>query len=298
MRSSAPGLPWRRGLRQIGRGDFSALFHLDARHKRARLVVWALACLAFVAGCDGADAPGERAVLLVAAASDLDRSLPLLAAGFREREGIVSEAVYGASGMLVEQIRQGAPYDLFLSANRDYIQKLANEDIIIKDSVAPYARGVLVLASAKGRGEAPTMEELVGDSIRHIAIANPAHAPYGLAARQALEHAGLWERLKPKLVYAESVRQALRFVESGNADAGFVGQAAAEEGRVDFRLVDAGLYDPIEQYLGVVAASPRREGAQRFAELIRSAWGQGVLKRGGFLSVPAVDAVSDGRKSD
>ena len=132
---------------------------------------------------------------------------------------------------LAEQIRQGAPFDVFLSANREFVAKLAGPDGSIdpgRTRSNPYARGALVLAvntifdpkvKTPGRPRRP--------EVKAIAIANPETAPYGMAAKQALERAGLWEALKPKIVPAESVRQALQFVQSGNADVAFVGRSIA-----------------------------------------------------------------------
>lgn len=250
----------------------------------ARRASWLLAFLVF-GGC-GAPAPSEP--LRVAAASDLQAALPALVEGFRAQTGRSVEFVVGSSANLAVQIRQGAPFDVFLSADRARVEALAADGLVRPDSVRPYAVGSLALVVHRGSGvEARALADLVRPEVAHIAIANPEFAPYGVAARQALESAGLWEALGPKLVLGETVRQALQFVQSGNAEAGLVGRAIADVPEVHVIPIDASAHAPIVQALGIVAESKQPEDARAFATFLLGPAGQGILARHGFRTPPS-----------
>jgi molybdate transport system substrate-binding protein len=239
-----------------------------------------------LAGC-GPSTP-EPPRLRVAAASDLQHALPLLASAFRLRSEVEIDASFGASGQLAEQIRQGAPFDVFLSADRKFVERLAGEGIIRADSVRPYARGSLVLATnAKADLKVNGLADLDGPGIKFIAIANPETAPYGLAAKQAIERAGLYDVLKPKLVPAGTVRQALQLVQSGNAEVGIVSRSIADVPGVRSVPLPLDASDPIVQYLGVVARSSRPEDASAFVGFLLSEDGQGMMRDLGFAKPPA-----------
>lgn len=251
---------------------------------------WAIACLVVLsAGC-GPTAP-EPPRLRVAVASDLQAAMPILISAFRQHSAVEVVPTFGASGQLSEQIRQGAPFDVFLSANRAFVERLAADGSIRPDSVRPYARGSLVLAVNKLWGvKIRSMADLSRPEVHKIAIANPETAPYGMAARQALERAGLWDSLKAKVVPAESVRQALQFVQSGNAEVGFVGRSIAEVREAVVVDLPPDACDPIDQYLGIVARSDHPDDARAFVDLVLSEVGQGILRDLGFREVvPAPD---------
>ena len=256
-----------------------------------RVALWITAAIAWfviavtiasiVPGCGGAAA--EPARLRVAAASDLEHALPILAAAFRSRGGVEVVPSFGASGQLAEQIRQGAPFDVFLSADRKFVERLAGEGIVKPDSVRPYAQGSLVLAlDAKSALDVKGLADLAQPGIKFVAIANPETAPYGRAAKQALERAGLFESIRPKLVQAGSVRQALQMVQSGNAEVGIVGRSIADAKGIRSVPLPSDGYDPIVQHLGVVARPARSEDAAKFVDFLLSADGQGMLADFGF----------------
>jgi molybdate transport system substrate-binding protein len=225
--------------------------------------------------------------LRVAAASDLQGVLPALTDRFTANTGITVTPIIGASGQLAQQIRQGAPFDVFLSANMTFVQDLAREGRIEPDTVQLYATGRLVLVvSRRSRVAVDGLTALARSEVRRVAIANPEVAPYGYAARQALEKAGLWESLKPKLVQAETVRQALQYVQTGNAEAGLVAHSVARVPEVDTIEIDPVLYQPIVQGLGVVAQTGHGEAARKFTAFLLSAEGQKVLASSGFGSPP------------
>ncbi|HMB08931.1 MAG TPA: molybdate ABC transporter substrate-binding protein [Isosphaeraceae bacterium] len=236
-----------------------------------------------LAGCDGSR-PGDEgraaapAPLRVAAASDLQNVLPTLVERFTRASKVEVSLTFGASGQLAEQIKNGAPFDVFLAANQAFVQDLADGGFVRPDSVRPYALGALVLAVHPGSAEVVGgLTDLAKPEVKKIALANPSTAPYGAAAKQALERSGLWSSVEPKLVQAETVRQALQFVETGNAEAGFAGHANARTAQVRVVAVDPKLHDPIVQALGVVARSKCPEEAEAFARFVLGDGGQDVL---------------------
>ena len=235
------------------------------------------------AGCETAptdDATQPRGPLRVAAASDLQAALPALAARFAAEHGIAIVPTFGASGTLAAQIDQGAPFDLFLSADRAYVESLAKSGRVRPETVRPYALGHLVLVVHEATvpdSAVRSLADLRSAEIRKISIANPAFAPYGKAARGALERAGLWESLAPKLVQAESVRQALRYVSAGDAEAGLVARSVAGVPGVRIVEVDPPLGPPLVQVLGIVTESRRPRDAAQFADFLASPSGRSIL---------------------
>jgi molybdate transport system substrate-binding protein len=222
----------------------------------------------------------------VAAASDLEQALPILAVAFRQEREIEVVPTFGASGQLAEQIKQGAPFDVFLSANSAFVDRLASSGIVKPESVHPYARGSLALAVNKLSAVKVTrLEDLTRSEVHKIAIANPETAPYGMAAKQALERAKLWDVLKPKIVPADSVRQALQFVQTGNAEVAFVGWSMGQVREANLVRLPLNVCDPIIQSLGVVARTERLEDAKAFADFVRGEVGQGILTDLGFRKV-------------
>ena len=239
--------------------------------------------LAFSCG-RGKAGPGP---LRVAAASDLRGAFPVLASAFRAKSGVEAEASFGASGLLAEQIRQGAPFDVFLSADRRFVEGLARSGEILADSVRPYAVGGLALIYREGAGRPLTrLADLANPGVRFVAIANPETAPYGRAARQALARAGLLDAVGPKLVPAGSVDLAAQLVRAGEADAGIVSKSVAAAPGLKSVALQADACDPIVQCLGIVARSDRRAGGSAFVAFLLSAEGQAIFQRLGFEGAP------------
>ncbi len=235
--------------------------------------------------------------LRLAAASDLQTAMPELIKAFREGKGLEVSATFGASGQLAEQIKAGAPFDVFLSANRKFVEDLAATGDVAPESVRPYARGSLVLVVHEEAGAGiERLSDLTKPGVKKVALANPAFAPYGAAAKQALVKEGIWEALGPKRVQAETVRQALQFVQSGNAEAGLVGRSIAKVKGVRVLEIDPDLYDPIVQGLGIVARSAHPGEARAFADFLLGERGQEILAAGGFGRIATKAARSDARR--
>jgi molybdate transport system substrate-binding protein len=200
---------------------------------------------------------------------------------FRKCTGWRIRFVLGASGLLARQIEQGAPYDVFLSANERFVNELVTGGRLLPDSVRVYAHGRLGLWSRDG--SVKSLDQLREHRILHVAIANPAHAPYGVAARALLESAGLWDGLKPKVLYGENVRQALEYAESGNADAVITAWSLIlDRGGI---LLPSGAHAPVRQAGGVVAGRPNAAAARRFLNFLGSEAGRRILENHG-LGVP------------
>ncbi len=221
--------------------------------------------------------------LVVSAASNLILAFEELGARYEEETGTPMTFNFAASGQLAQQIEQGAPVDLFVSADTAYVEDLAARGRVLPDSVQTYARGRLTLWT---RADASLTVEAVGDllkpEVERVAIANPEHAPYGVAARQALQTAGVWEALQPKLVLGENVRQALQYAETGNVDAALVPLSLSIVSDGKWTLIPEDLHTPIDQALGVVADSPRQAQARDFAAFITGPQGQAILQEYGF----------------
>ncbi|MGE5571292.1 MAG: molybdate ABC transporter substrate-binding protein [Rhodospirillales bacterium] len=222
--------------------------------------------------------------LLVAAAADLATAGPPLAQAFERAAGIRVQFVFGASGMLARQIENGAPYDVYLSANEPFVADLARSGRVEAGTVRVYALGRLGLWSR--RRSFSSLDELRDASFRHVAIANPVHAPYGAAAKQALENkGGLWKELEPRIVYGENVRQALQYAESGNAEAVITSWSLVfDRGAL---LLPETLHAPIRQSGGMVASTKNAAGARAFLDFLGSPQGRAILKEHGLGLPPS-----------
>jgi molybdate transport system substrate-binding protein len=228
-------------------------------------------------------APVPAAQIQVAAAADLSVAFEEMGKLFETRTGQKVTFSFGASGTLAKQLAQGAPFDLFAAANASFVDSAVQAGACDGATKALYARGHLVVWTRQGVAAVRSLGDLQGVEIKHIAIANPEHAPYGKAAREALTHAGLWPALEPKIVRAENVRQALQFAQTGNADVAIIALSLVAKDDSGARLpIDPALHGPIEQTLVVCRHGKNAEGARAFAKLVESSDGQALLKRYGF----------------
>jgi molybdate transport system substrate-binding protein len=231
---------------------------------------------------DQAADPENR--LLVAAASDLQFAFTEVGALYQEKSGQEVSFTFGSTGNLTSQIENGAPFDIFAAANVAFVERLAEQGLIIPDTQQLYAQGRIVLAVNRAAGLSATeLNDLLDPSISRVAIANPAHAPYGQAAQEALQQAGIWEDIQPKLVLGENIRQALQFVQTGDAQAGIVALSVADTPEVSYTLLEAGLHQPLNQALAVIKGTPREAAARTFIEVVNSPEGRQIMKKYGFL---------------
>jgi molybdate transport system substrate-binding protein len=230
--------------------------------------------------------------LRVAAASDLQAALPEIAAQFEKDTGHAVTLTFGSSGNFFTQLQNGAPFDVFLSADIDYPRQLERDGQAEQGSLYEYATGRIVLWT---RNESAIdlkrgLAALADPAVRKVAIANPDHAPYGRAAVAALRHAGVYDRVQAKLVRGENISQAAQFVQSGNADAGIIALslAMAPALKTAGRYVDIAesAYPPIEQAAVVIAASRQKPIARQFVAFLKQPASIRTLQSFGF-AVPA-----------
>jgi len=231
-------------------------------------------------GCSAPEAEESRAIV-VAAASDLAKLGPVLQVSFRRLHGYEVTFTFGASGQLAEQIRQGAPFDVYAPAARSYCEAV-QRDGLLEGECQPFALGHLVAWSR----DTPlrTLADLGQNPDLRIALANPSYAPYGLAAQQALQAAGLWPALQPRLIYADSVAHALQMAVTGNADVALVARALVQEEGGNLLAIDPSLHEPIVQAVAVLRSSTRKDAARAFVEYLAGPESRRLLETHGFGS--------------
>lgn len=255
--------------------------------RRIRAAIW-LFILVFVAWKQ----PAPAAELTIAAASDLNFVMQELAARFEKTTGEKVKLTFGSSGNFFAQIQNGAPYDLFFSADVKYPLALEREGLVEPGTMYRYAVGkivIWVLTESKvdlTRG----LPALLDAGVRKIAIANPAHAPYGSAAVAALNYAKLYDKVAGKLVFGENISQTAQFVLTGNADAGIIALSLAAapsmKGKGRFYAIPQDEYPPLEQAAVIVRSSHEKKRARRFLEFLRRPESIALMKQYGF-TLPA-----------
>jgi len=248
----------------------------------------AVAVLLFASANLLAQAEKPTAELTVAAAADLSSALKDIAKGYEIKSGVHVKLSFGASGGLTQQIQNGAPFDIFFSADMDYPKQLVAAHLAEESSLYQYAIGKLVMwvPADSPLDVSKGMNILLDPAVRKIAIANPQHAPYGRAAEAALKHSGIYDKITDKLVLGENISQAAQFAESGNAQVGFVALAHAiapsMQGKGKFWEVPADYYPPLAQGVVIVSASPHKKEAAELLEYVKSQESTALLRKYGF----------------
>jgi molybdate transport system substrate-binding protein len=228
--------------------------------------------------------PQAAPAITVFAASDLGPAFKQIVPQFEALTKTRVTVVLGSTGMLTQQIRNGAPADVFFAANESFIDSLAKESLTRTETNTVYATGRIALVKLKSNAiVVRELKDLADPQVRRVAIANPQHAPYGLAAKQALEQAGLWTAIEPKLVFGENVQQAAQFVRSGSAEAGIVARSVADTPDLDWTLVDAKIHAPLSQVAVVLARAKQPVVAQSFLDFVNGTRGRAVMRQFGFL---------------
>jgi molybdate transport system substrate-binding protein len=239
----------------------------------------------------------QGTTLAVAAASDLQALMPELAGRFERDTAVRVTASFGSSGNFFAQIQNGAPFDLFMSADVEYPRRLVADGHAETGSLYTYATGRIVLWTRNNSGldVSRGLAIVGGPGVKRIAIANPRHAPYGRAAEASLRHEGLYEAARPKLVLGENVSQAAQLVESGNADVGIlalslaVAPALSAAGR--YLEIPAAWHPPIEQAVVVLSGSSHKDAARQFVATLKRPDVGDLLRRFGFTA-PAPRALA------
>lgn len=252
-------------------------------HATSRFTLMVLAFICLLAMGQTARAKEK---ITIAAASDLKFALEEIVMKFKSSHPEARIAtVYGSSGKFSTQIRQGAPYDIYFSADISYARNLYIDGFGASDA-QPYGVGRIVLWSQSRDVSRLTLSELADPGIRKIAIANPLHAPYGKRAEEALEAARVWDIVKPKLVYGENVAQAAQYVQSGNAQVGIIALSLAlspefaKQG--NYVLISDKLHQPLRQGFIITKRASDNSLAREFARFMVSKESRGIMIRFGF----------------
>ena len=264
-----------------------------AKQRERRGKAWvpaAKSCLILVAillsGCQERaprDEPPDPPEIIIAAAANLTDAFENLGHSFTRRTGIRVVLSFGGTADLARQIENGAPFDVFASADTAHIDALEQGGLLTPGTSAIYARGSLVIWLPNGSPiHLESVDDLARKEVERIAIAKPDIAPYGQAAVETLRALRMWDQLEPKVVYGMNVSQVKQFVSSGNAEAGFLPRALVKPGEGKYIEIGEELHRPIDQALGVIKASNNQEAARRFADYVLSPEGQLILKEYGY----------------
>lgn len=219
----------------------------------------------------------------IAVAANFTAPAKEIAAAFHTATGDTATLSFGASGQFAAAIRNGAPYDVLLSADSSHVAAVAKAGQTVTGTRFTYATGHLVLWSKNPRLIADSSKILTSGDFQHIAIADPALAPYGLAAEQYLQQAGLWTRLQPRIVTGKSIGQALQFVQSGNAELGFVAlsQVIKLKDGSEWKVPDAD-HAPIIQQAVLLKHGADNQAARKFLQFLKSPRAAAVIRAYGY----------------
>lgn len=251
--------------------------------RRTALIIASLCTLLFSA-CTRSE-PSVQPVL-VGAASDLAWAFQELGPLFTEETGIPIDFTMGSTGLIAHQIKNGAPFDVFAAANVSFVEQVVTSGDCDGETQTLYARGRIVVLPY-GEQEVESIDDLADERFGRIAIANPNHAPYGAAAKQALESRGLWESVQDRLVIGENISQAFQFVESGNADVAIVALSLIRKPGREV-LVPAEFHQPIDQALAVCLHGDQTEGGRSFVTFLATPEARQIMESYGF-QLPAAD---------
>jgi molybdate transport system substrate-binding protein len=279
------------------KSPFLASALLEGKFSRQRFLLLAvsalLAMLGLLVSTGSAQTPAAQTIK-IAAAADLQFAMPDLVQQFAKSSSVKIDVIYGSSGNFFAQLQNGAPFDIFFSADMDYAKKLDAAGLVASGTLVRYAVGRLVLWTPPSSAVDVAKDgwkTLLDSRVEKIAVANPEHAPYGRAAVAALHNAGIYDRVKSKLVYGENISQAAQFAQSGNAQAGLVALSLAlSPGMKDGKWweVPADAYPPIEQGAVVLKSSGNKAAARAFLEFVTGTQGRETLKKYGFsFEMPA-----------
>jgi molybdate transport system substrate-binding protein len=236
----------------------------------------------------GAAARGQGAQISVAAAADMTFALAEISKEYEAQTHNKLKIIYGSSGNFFSQIQNGAPFDVFLSADLEYPRKLQAAGLVDPGTLFRYAIGAIALWCPSDLDldpKAANWKVLMDPRVQKIAVANPAHAPYGRAGLAALKKAGIYDQVQAKLVYGENISQAAQFVQSGNAQVGIIALSLAlsqpmKSGRT--WEIPGDMHEPIVQAAVVLKRAKDKAGARSFINFLKSDVARGILVDYGF----------------
>lgn len=250
---------------------------MSVRRRSVLLLLLAAVLVAGAAGCRGR----SKGKVTIAAASDLTKAFEEVGRAFEKKTGSKPVFRFGSSGLLAQQVGEQAPFDVYAAANIDYVDRLIKNGACHADTKRLYALGRIVVWSRSHR--VATLAALAEPRFAKIAISHPDHAPYGLAAKQALQAAGVWDQVKGRVVFGENVRQTMQWAQSGDADAAIVALSLAivTEGGHSF-TVDDKLHAPLVQAIVVCKHGDNTAAGRAFVDFLGTPEGVAIMKRYGF----------------
>jgi molybdate transport system substrate-binding protein len=235
---------------------------------------WAAACR--IASAAPAD-------ITIAAAANLTEVAQTIGSEFEAQTKIHPVFSFGSTAQLTTQIENSAPFDVFLAADAEHVDKLSKENLLSAGSDAVYAVGVLAMWIPPGsRAHITKLEDLKAGAVKVIAVANPKLAPYGAATVETLHHAGIWDAVQSKIVYAENINMAKQYGTSKNADAVFTAYSLVLKEAGQVIQIDEASHEPIVQKLGIVARSQHLDDARKFTQFVLGEPGRAILTRYGY----------------
>jgi len=241
----------------------------------------------YLTGCTGGivKAPPGQVTLTLSAAADLTYAFQEIGVVFENETGTRVVFNFGSSGQLAQQIRQGAPVDVFASASRALVEDLDKGGLIVAGTNMLYAKGRIGLWPRDGSPFYPgNIQDLTRLEVKRIAIANPEHAPYGMAAMQAFQSANIWDVVRSKLVMAENASQTLQYAKTGNVDVAVIPLSlVVQNTNSHWVLIPENFHQPIEQTLGIIKGTPHEKEAYQFIALINSHKGRDIMRKYGFI---------------
>lgn len=269
---------------------------------KKRTWFWILALVGLLAACgvpaveqstlSSTTSKAEPITLTVSAAADLNYVFPEIGKLWEQETGHQVTFNMGSTGQLAQQIERGAPVDLFAAANKKFVEDLDQKGLVHSDTKELYGVGRLTLWQPEGgTHELQDIKDLMKPEIKRVAIANPDHAPYGVAAREALQSVGIWEAIQPKLILGENVKQTQQYAETGNVDVAIVALSVSVGKPGKWVLLPQELHKPLEQMLAVPKTAPHPEEAKQFAAFINGDKGRPLMRKYGFV-LPGEEPIS------
>ena len=250
--------------------------------KRRYFLLWG--AVAFGVAVNGCQLNQQPVSITVSAASDLTYVFPEIGALWEKDTGKKVTFNFGSTGQIAQQIERGAPVDLFAAANKSFVENLEKKGLIIPHTKALYGRGRITLwTKADSPLNPQDIQDLTKPEYKRIAIANPDHAPYGMAAKEALQSAAIWDIIKPKLVIGENIRQAQQYVQTGNVDVCINALSLSVNRPGKWELIPENIHQPIDQMLAVVKKSRYSQEAIDFAKYINGDKGRPLMRKYGFI---------------
>lgn len=259
-----------------------------ANYRRVIARTCAIVLIGLMAVMDGTRTSADAEELKIAAASDLNFAIKEIVAEFEKTTGNHVKLSLGSSGNFYAQIQNGAPFDLYFSADIGYPKKLEEAGLIVPGSLYRYAVGRIVLWTnhTSQRDVSKGLEVLRDPAIKKIAIANPKHAPYGRAAVAAMEHYNVYQLVKDRLILGENISQAAQFIESGACDIGIIALSLALAPTMKaagaYWEIPSDAHPPLEQGAAILKSSKQQEVAKQFVEFMQDKRGQEIMTRYGF----------------